>query len=108
MIRRVPLLVLAAIFVTVTGYYFGYGRALVALVMGSAVLWLGFSYFQSAGETPPEAEAENVAASELRYVCSVCGLELKIEVATTDRAPTHCRESMKLVSSAGPAPLHPV
>ena len=106
--RRGPALVLSALFVLVAGYFFGYGRAAIALAMSATVLWLGFSYFRSAGEVPPDPETQDVAAADLRYVCSVCGLELKVEVATTDRAPTHCREKMKLVDASGTPPLRPV
>jgi hypothetical protein len=105
--RRGTLIVLALLFVGIAGYYFGYWRALAALAMSSAILWLGFSYFRSAGESPPDAEPEDVTTSDLAYVCSVCGLELKVEVATTDRAPTHCREKMDLIDRAAP-PLRPV
>jgi hypothetical protein len=87
---------------------FGYLRAGVAVALFLAIAWLGLSYFRAAGEVPPEPEAENVSKSELHYVCTMCGLELKVEVATTGRAPTHCRESMVLVSSEGKPPLRPV
>ena len=97
--RRLPLILFSIAFIAGAGYYFEYWRAAVALVMAYLVLWLGFSYFRAAGEVPAEADREDVTARDLRYVCTVCGLELKVEVATTDRAPTHCRESMKLVES---------
>lgn len=91
------------------GIAFGYLRALVAVVFAAFVLWLGTSYFKAAGEVPPEPDAEDVTASELKYVCSVCGLELRVEVATTDRAPRHCREAMVLVAEgSSPPPLRPI
>ncbi|MFN2594402.1 MAG: hypothetical protein ABR579_05890 [Actinomycetota bacterium] len=89
-------------------HYFGYLRAAVAVVLFLAIAWLGLSYFRAAGEVPPDPEAENVSSSELHYVCTMCGLELKVEVSTTGRAPTHCREPMVLVSSEGKPPLRPV
>ncbi len=103
--RRLPLMLFSVTFVVVAGYYFDYWRAAVALVMAYAVLWLGFSYFRAAGEVPAEADLEDVTTSDLRYVCTVCGLELKVEIATTDRAPTHCRESMKLIESTELRPV---
>lgn len=106
--RRLPLILFSVTFIVVAGYYFEYWRAAAALAMAYAVLWLGFSYFRAAGEVPAEADRDDVTASDLRYVCTVCGLELKVEIATTDRAPTHCRESMKLVNAAGSSPLRPV
>lgn len=87
---------------------YGWGRTLVAFLIGLPILYLGFSYFTSVGDVPAEPEPSDVSQSELRYVCTMCGLELKIEVATTDRAPTHCREPMKLVQSGGHPPLRPV
>lgn len=103
--RRLPLILFSALFIVVAGSSFDYWRAAVALAMAYGVLWLGFSYFRAAGEVPAEADREDVTASDLRYVCTVCGLELKVEVATTDRAPTHCRESMKLVESTQLRPV---
>jgi hypothetical protein len=91
------------------GIAFGYLRALVALVFAAFVLWLGTSYFKAAGEVPPEPDAEDVSTSALKYVCTVCGLELRVEVATTDRAPRHCREAMVLVREGhAPPPLRPI
>lgn len=91
-----------------SGATYGYGRTVAGLVMGIAILWVGVAYFRSAGDVPPEEDPADVSASELRYVCTMCGLELKIEVATTDRAPTHCREPMVLVGATGRPKLRPV
>ncbi len=90
------------------GREYGYVRSTVALLMAAAILYVGLSYFRSAGEAPPEPEVEDVSDESLRYVCTMCGLELKIEVAASDRAPTHCREKMELVTVGGKAPLKPV
>ena len=91
------------------GIAFGYVRALLAVIFAGFVLWLGTSYFKAAGEVPPEPEAEDVSSSALKYVCPVCGLELRVEVATTDRAPRHCREAMVLVREGSePPPLRPL
>jgi hypothetical protein len=67
-------------------------------------MYLGFSYFRAAGEAPPEPEATRTEG-DLKYVCKVCGLELRVEVATTDAAPTHCREKMVPVTQSGLRPL---
>jgi hypothetical protein len=106
-VRTLPALVLLALVVTL-GIAFGYVRVLVAFLIGAAILWLGVSYFRAAGDVPPDPETADVSSSELKYVCSMCGLELKVEVATTDRAPTHCRESMVLVGAGDGPPLRPV
>lgn len=106
--RVAPPLVLVALVVTL-GTAFGYVRTLIAFVLGGFVLWLGVSYFRAAGEVPPEPETADVSGAQLRYVCTMCGLELKVEVATTDRAPTHCREPMVLVRAGERLPpLRPV
>lgn len=97
-----------AVLIVLLGRPFGYLRAGVALAMAAAILWLGFSYFRSAGEVPPDPEVEDVSDTSLRYVCTMCGLELKVEVAASDRAPTHCREKMVLVGGPGRPPLKPV
>jgi hypothetical protein len=104
----VPFLVLGAIFIAGIGPFFGYGRAAIAFVVAAPILAVGIGYFRSAGNSPPEPEAEEVSASDLRYVCSVCGLELKVLVATNDRAPSHCREYMELVTVTGKPPLKSV
>ena len=101
-------IVVAAVLVFVLGRPFGYFRAAVALAMAGAILYVGLSYFRSAGEVPPEPEVEDVSDNSLRYVCTMCGLELKVEVAASDRAPSHCREKMVLVHGGGRPPLKPV
>ena len=90
------------------GREYGYVRSTVALLMAAAILYVGLSYFRSAGEAPPEPDVEDVSDESLRYVCTMCGLELKVEVAASDRAPTHCREKMVLVQGGRRPPLRPV
>lgn len=106
-IRWGPALVVVVLIVLLGGP-FGYVRAAVALAMAGAILYVGLSYFRSAGEVPPDPEVEDVSDNSLRYVCTMCGLELKVEVAASDRAPSHCREKMVLVHGGGRPPLKPV
>lgn len=106
-IRPGPAIVVLAL-VVLLGRPFGYLRAGVALAMAGAILYLGLSYFRSAGEVPPDPEVEDVSDNALRYVCTMCGLELKVEVAASDKAPSHCREKMVLVQGGGRPPLKPV
>lgn len=107
-LRIIPGLALVAVAILL-GIAFGYVRAGLALGFAGIVLWLGTSYFKAAGEVPPEPDAEDVSSSSLKYVCTVCGLELKVEVATTDRPPRHCREAMVLVrEGSAPPPLRPI
>ncbi len=93
----------------VLGYFYGFLRAGVALMIFAVIVYLGYSYFAAAGQVPPDVESEDVSDESLMYVCRMCGLELKIETVTTDRAPSHCREKMELVNVApSPPPLRPV
>jgi hypothetical protein len=101
-------LLLILVLILVVGRYFGYLRAAGAVAMGATIFYLGFSYFRSAGASQPDPEIEDVSDESLRYVCTMCGLELKIEVAASDRAPSHCREKMVLVQGPRRPPLHPV
>ncbi|MEA2434104.1 MAG: hypothetical protein QOG54_1561 [Actinomycetota bacterium] len=86
------------------GVGFGFVRAAVGLGLALLILWLGLSYFRAAGEVPPDAQPDS-DPGDLKYVCKVCGLELRVEVATTDRAPSHCREPMVPVTRSGLRPL---
>jgi hypothetical protein len=83
---------------------FGFLRTAIALLLALVTLWLGFSYFRAAVEVPAEAEPAQ-ASGDLKYVCKVCGLELRVEIATTDRAPTHCREPMVPITQSGLRPI---
>jgi hypothetical protein len=106
---KATLLTAVGILLVLLGEFFGYGRAAIALGMAAGIIYLGFSYFSAAGQVPPDPEEEDVSEEGLMYVCRMCGLELRVETATSDRAPTHCREKMELVNVAtGAPPLRPV
>ena len=108
--RLLPFLVLGAVFVAGVGPFFGFWRAAIAFAVAAPILAVGIGYFRSAGNSAPgwEDEPAHEPETEMRYICSVCGLELKVLVATNDRAPTHCREYMELVTVPGPPPLKSV
>lgn len=106
---RATLATAAILALLILGYFYGIGRAAVAVSIATVIIYLGFSYFSAAGNVPPDVETEDVSEEGLRYVCRMCGLGLKVETATTDRAPTHCREKMELVNVAvKQPPLRPV
>jgi hypothetical protein len=87
-------------------YYFGFWRSVVGLALPVLVIWLGFSYFRAAGESPPEpALPEIVEGEEVRYHCRMCGLTVLVEAAGSERPPTHCREKMEVVPAARPRPV---
>jgi hypothetical protein len=86
------------------GENFGYLRATVASVMFYAIFVFGVRYMQFIVAAPPDPELADVSGYGLKYVCSMCGLELRVEVAAKDKAPTHCMEAMVLVRDEGRAP----
>jgi hypothetical protein len=90
------------------GHFYGYARAIVALVMFGLILTWGGRKLFKISQSPPDPELTDVKEYGLRYVCSVCGLELRVEVAARDKAPTHCGEAMILTRDDGRPPLRPV
>ena len=92
----------------VLGNYYGYVRAGVGVLMFGAILIIGGRFVHQMVISPPEPELQDVAAHGLRYVCDVCGLELRLEKASHDRPPRHCGESMTLVGEDGKPPLRPL
>jgi hypothetical protein len=102
------LVLLAAAAVGVLGYFYGYLRAVVGVAMFCAVALCGVRFVRQMVVAPPEPEPEDVSGYGLKYVCEVCGLELKVEKASKDPAPRHCGEAMRLVRQGGKPPLRPV
>lgn len=102
---RILLALLAAVAVVVLGEVFGYVRAVVAVAMFGILVSFGLRQLRGIANSPPEPELADVSEFGLKYVCSMCGLELRVEVAARDRAPTHCMEPMKLVRVGGKPPL---
>lgn len=78
---------------------FGVFKAVVGVLVFLLLVGFGVRYLKSLATAPPAGELEDVSDYELRYVCQMCGLELKIEVASSDKAPRHCMEPMVLVGS---------
>lgn len=99
-------LLLAAVLLLATRY--GFWRALLGVAMFAGILLFGWSYWRNIGLAPPEPELADVSDYGLRYVCTMCGLELKVEVAAKDRAPRHCTEEMELVRNEGRPPLRSI
>jgi hypothetical protein len=89
----------------VLGYYFGYVRVAIAGVVFLLLFSFALRQVRSLASAPPDPEVTDVSEYGLRYVCTMCGLELKVEVAARDKAPTHCMEPMKLVRVGGKPPL---
>ena len=105
---RVAAAVTAVTAVVVLGELYGYIRGVIGVAMFVGIFALGSRYVQQLGMAPPEPEVSDVSEYGLKYVCSVCGLELKVEKAARDKAPTHCMEPMVLTREGGKPPLRPV
>lgn len=101
----VVLLVLGLVAVVGAGEAFGYMRAVIAVAVFWILLSFGLRQLRGIANSPPDPEVTDVSEYGLKYVCSMCGLELRVEVAARDKAPTHCMEAMKLVRVGGKPPL---
>jgi hypothetical protein len=95
----------ALVAVIALGPIFGFVRTILAVAMFLAILTFGSRQVRSMFRAPPEPELADVSAYGLKYVCTMCGLELKVEIAAKDRAPSHCMEPMVLVRTGGKPPL---
>jgi hypothetical protein len=105
---RIPtgVLALAAVIAAVgLAQFFGYTRAIIAILMFVVLFSFGLRQLRAIANSPPDPELADVSDYGLKYVCTMCGLELRVEVAARDRAPTHCMEPMKLVRTGGKPPL---
>ena len=89
-------------------YFYGFWRTLIALVMFVAIVAVGGRHLGRVVTLPPDDDHGDVSSYNLKYVCTMCGLELKLEAAAQAKAPTHCREPMVLVREGGKPPLRPV
>lgn len=105
---RLGAALLAVIAIVAFGLPFGFVRAGIAVSMFFVIFVFGTRYLRSVVTAPPEPEIADVSELGLKYVCTMCGLELKVEKAARDKAPTHCMEPMVLVREGGKPPLHPV
>ena len=84
-------------------------RFLLALLMFAGILWLLGGYLRHVVHgPPPDPELADVTAYGLKYICSMCGLELRVEKVAQDKPPRHCGEAMELVHEGGRPPLRPL
>jgi hypothetical protein len=105
---RMLLVVLSVVAVALLTPFYGPLRSAIGVALFAGILAFGYRYWRDVGLIPREPEPEDVSDYGLRYVCAVCGLELKVEKASKDNPPTHCGEKMQLVRSGGKPPLKPV
>lgn len=87
---------LALVAIVALGPTFGFVRAAIAVTMFVVMATFGTRQVRSMMKAPPEPELADVSGYGLKYVCTMCGLELRVEVAAKDRAPSHCMEPMEL------------
>lgn len=109
--RRTALVSLSLLVIAVwagLGVRFGFSRSAIAVLVFLGMVWFGSRQIRSMVSVPPEPELADVSDYGLKYVCTMCGLELKVEVAARDKPPTHCMEPMKLERTGGKPPLRPV
>jgi hypothetical protein len=99
---------IALVALVLFGELYGYFRSVVGILLFAAIAYWGLRASYSAVSYEPEPEIADVRDLDLKYVCTMCGLELKVEVAAQDKAPKHCGEPMQLVRSGGRPPLHSV
>lgn len=85
-------------------------RIAIAVLMGIVILAILMAWLRSmVNAPPPDPEATDVTDYGLKYVCPMCGLELRVEKAAKERAPTHCMEPMVLIRErSGSPPLKPL
>lgn len=105
---RIAVIALALAAMVALAQVFGYYRSITGVLMSLGILILGIRYIRTMGDIPPEPEVTDISEYGLKYVCSNCGLELRVEKAARDKAPTHCMEPMTLVREGGKPPLRPV
>jgi hypothetical protein len=105
---RIAAVIIVGVVFALLGNAYGYMRAGIGVVMFVALAYAGIRWVQSAVSFRPDPEPTDVSDLGLKYVCRMCGLELKVEVAAKDAAPRHCMEPMELVRAGGAPPLHSI
>ena len=76
-------------------------KVLIGLAFAYVVLKVGFWILRGmANPLPPPPPAGEMRRVNLRYRCSLCGVELKMTVAPDEDPPPprHCTEDMELVA----------
>jgi hypothetical protein len=99
---------LAVVAMVALGPTYGFVRAAAGILMFLAIAVFGARQIRSMIVAPPDPELADVSEYGLKYICTMCGLQLKVEVAARDRAPSHCMEPMVLERTGGKPPLRPL
>ena len=72
-----------------------------ALVVAFLVWRIGFGMLRSVTTSlPPPPPSGELRKVNLRYRCSICGMEVRLTLANDEEpdAPRHCQEDMELVA----------
>lgn len=72
-----------------------------ALVLGVVMLRFGVTMLRALGTPlPPPPPSGEMRRVNLRYRCSICGIELRITAANEElpEPPRHCQDEMDLVA----------
>lgn len=77
-------------------------RILAGVVFFAVAIWIGYTILRGLGRPIPEDEeivTTNVEIQNVRYRCSVCGMEIRLTRSPGEdlKPPKHCREEMELV-----------
>jgi len=71
-------------------------RAVVGLLVGIVIITIVRRMLHALTEPPPPPpQTVDARASEVVYVCGVCGTRVRLELAATAKAPRHCGEEME-------------
>jgi len=71
-------------------------RAVTALVIGAILIRFVRRALRSMVEPPPTPpDTVEATTTEVVYECGVCGTRVRLEVASTGKAPRHCGEEME-------------
>jgi len=71
-------------------------RAAVALLIGGALIVMVRRSLAAFGAAPPAPPKQvDARPADIVYVCTLCGTRLRLEVASTGKAPKHCGEEMQ-------------
>lgn len=77
-------------------------RIVIGIAFFVVAIWVGVAVLRALAHpagTDSDADVTDVEDKNLRYRCSVCGLEIKMTRAPGEgvKAPRHCGEGMELV-----------
>jgi hypothetical protein len=74
---------------------------ITAILVGALIWRIGLAslrvFSPEPGTEPPPAEAEDVEALEVYFVCGLCGTEFKVSRLGEMQIPRHCGEKMDVV-----------